>query len=87
MEPIWGRITEVLRDVFQDDELQVAESTTAADVQGWDSLMHVTLIVNIEREFGGLRFGNAEISALKTVGDIARLVRRHVEARGRVVAA
>ena len=87
MEPIWDRVTEVLRSVFQDDELEVVESTAAADVQGWDSLMHVTVIVNIERAFGGLRFANAEISALKTVGDLTRLVRRHLEAKGRIVAA
>jgi acyl carrier protein len=86
MEPIWDRITDVLRNVFQDDELQVAETTTAADVQGWDSLMHVTLIINLEKAFG-LRFASAEITALKTVGDLARLVRRHLEANGSLVAA
>ena len=86
MEPIWDRITDVLRNVFQDDELQVTETTTAADVQGWDSLMHVTLIINLEKAFG-LRFASAEITALKTVGDLARLVRRHLEAKGSLVAA
>ena len=86
MDPLWERITDVLRNVFQDDELEPTETTTAADVQGWDSLMHVTLIINVERAFG-LRFASAEISALKTVGDLVRLVRRHLDAQGCVVAA
>jgi len=87
MDPILIQVVDVLRNVFQDDELEVTESTSAADVPGWDSLMHVTVIVNVERAFSGLRFANAEISSLKTVGDLARLVRRHLESKARVVAA
>ena len=86
LEPIWGRITDVIRNVFLDDELQVTETTTATDVPGWDSLMHVTIIINLEKAFG-LRFASAEITALKTVGDLARLVRRHLEAKAALVAA
>ena len=46
------------------------------DFEEWDSLMHVTLVVNVEREFG-LRFKSADVSALKSVGDLIDLIERY----------
>jgi hypothetical protein len=46
---ILERINEVFQDVFEDDELQISNETTAADVEGWDSLMHVTLLMKVEK--------------------------------------
>jgi len=67
------RLTEVFRDVFEDDELEITRETTAADVEDWDSLMHVTLIVNVERVFD-LRFKSADVSSLECVGDLMALI-------------
>ena len=67
------RINEVFREVFDDDEIQVTRATTARDVEGWDSLMHVTLIVNLEKAFG-VRFSSGEVAALKNVGDLDDLI-------------
>jgi acyl carrier protein len=67
MSPLLSEVTEVLRDVFGDDEITLTESTTADDVEGWDSLMHLNLIIALERRFG-IRFSTSEISTLKEEG-------------------
>ena len=50
-EEIYERLNEVFQDVFGDDSITVNDSTTAADVDGWDSLRHITLLAAIEDEF------------------------------------
>ncbi len=69
------RLNEVFRDVFDDDELEIGRSTTAKDVEGWDSLMHVTLLINVEKAFG-LRFTSPEVANLKSVGELVDLIDR-----------
>lgn len=76
-----AEIQDVFRDVFDDDELVITPKTTAADVEQWDSLMHVTLMVHIERRFG-IRFNSAEVANLKNVGELAELVSRYVADKG-----
>jgi acyl carrier protein len=60
-------VTAVVRDVFGDDEIALTESTAADDVEGWDSLMHLNLIIALEKRFG-IRFSTAEIAHLKEDG-------------------
>jgi len=67
------RLTDVFRDVFEDDELQITRSTSAADVQSWDSVMHITLMMGVERAFG-IRFKSGEVAGLKNVGELVDLV-------------
>jgi acyl carrier protein len=67
------RLNEVFQDVFEDDDLQISRSTMAKDVEGWDSLMHVTLLINVEKTFG-VRFSSAEVASLKNVGELADLI-------------
>jgi len=73
MSSTLDRLTEVFQDVFEEDDLLITRETTAADVEDWDSLMHVTLIVNVEREFG-VRFKSSDVSALASVGDLIALI-------------
>ena len=70
---IFEQLTEVFRDVFDDDELVIDASTTAQDVEGWNSLAHIRLVVSIEKAFK-LRFSAAEIGNLKNVGDMVELI-------------
>ena len=72
-----GRLNQVFQDVFDDDELVVDEKTTAQDVEGWDSLTHVTLLVNVEKAFG-VRFSSSEIASLKNVGQLVSLIDHQV---------
>ena len=75
MSNILEQLIPIFRDVFDDDELVLKPSTTAQDVDGWDSLAHIRLVVSIEKAFK-LRFSAAEVSSLKNVGEMADLVGR-----------
>jgi acyl carrier protein len=68
-ETITPRLQEVFREVFRQPDLTIARTMTAADVQGWDSLRHIELIVAVETAFS-VRFKTVEVSRLQTVGDL-----------------
>jgi len=67
------RVTRVFREVFQNHQIEVGPTTTAADIAGWDSLMHVTLLLHMEREFG-IRFNTTQVATLKNVGQLIELI-------------
>jgi acyl carrier protein len=67
------RLNGVFQDIFDDPSLQVSDGMTAADVEGWDSLSHINLIVAVEKEFG-IRMTTAEVRGLKNVGDFITLI-------------
>jgi acyl carrier protein len=66
---ILQRVGEIMSDTFDVDDLQVTPATTAGDIEEWDSLTHIRLIVAIERAFK-IKFSNAEIERLRNVGDL-----------------
>lgn len=71
-EDVLLEIQDIMRDVFDVDDLVISENTTADDVEEWDSLSHIRLIVAIERKFK-FKFKNSEIERLKNVGDLVEL--------------
>ena len=71
--PTLNRLTEVFHEVFDDDDIELSRETTAADVEDWDSLMHVTLILAAEREFD-VRFNSTEVAQLHDVGQLIDLI-------------
>jgi len=77
MEPIRAELQDVFREVFGDDEIVLSDSTTADDVDGWDSMMHINLIIGMEKRFG-VKFAAAEIAGMKAegqnVGTLAQLL-------------
>jgi acyl carrier protein len=68
-----GHLNEVFRAVFDDPDLTVSLATTAKDVPGWDSIVHITLVIEIEREFN-VKFRMAEIEKLRNVGDLVAIL-------------
>jgi acyl carrier protein len=64
---ILSELTKVVRDVFGDDDIVLTETTTAGDIDGWDSLMHLNLVIGFERTFK-IRFSTAEIAKMKEEG-------------------
>ncbi|MEE3494663.1 MAG: acyl carrier protein [Butyrivibrio sp.] len=72
-EAVFEKLNEVFRDVFEDDEITVEDSTTAADVDGWDSLEHINLINAIEQEFD-IKFNMGQIVSMKNVGEMADII-------------
>lgn len=73
MERIYERLNELFKDFFDDDSIEVNESTTADDIEDWDSLNHITLIDAVESEFG-VRFTMGEVSGMKNVGEMAEII-------------
>lgn len=67
------RLTPIFRDVLDDDDLVITSATKAEDVDGWDSLAHIRLVVSIEKALG-MRFTAEEVSSLQNVGDLATLI-------------
>lgn len=67
------RIQRVFREVFDDDALHVADTTSAKDVPNWDSLSHVKLVLRLEEEFN-IRFSLHEVTTMANVGDLKRAI-------------
>ncbi|MBI4432088.1 MAG: acyl carrier protein [Candidatus Omnitrophica bacterium] len=65
----------IFRDVFDDDSIQVHDQMTARDVDNWDSLTHINLIVASEKKFG-VSFSTKDIVRLKNVGDFIQLIQK-----------
>ncbi|MBU5636005.1 acyl carrier protein [Geomonas sp. Red69] len=63
------RLNAIFCEVFDDDDLEIAPEMTAADVDGWDSLSHINLIVAVESAFK-IRFNQRELLTFKNVGDL-----------------
>jgi len=68
-------IVAIVEEVMDLDDIALEDTTTADDVEEWDSLSHVRLMIAIERHFG-VKFTNAEIEGLKAFGDLVALVAR-----------
>ena len=75
-EEILEKATEIFRDVFDDDSIVLTEETTAADIEDWDSLMHITLINEIEEAFG-YKFGMKEVLGMKNVGEMCDILEKN----------
>jgi acyl carrier protein len=77
MTDVQTDLQEVFRRVFDDDDLSVTPATTAADIDGWDSMAHINLIIAAEKKFG-VSFSASEIAALgrrgQNVGSMIELL-------------
>ena len=84
MNDVRSAIQDIFRQVFNDPELVVADQTTASDVDGWDSISHIDLLIAVEKHFG-IRFAMAEMSRLKdadqNVGTLIVLIQQKLQAK------
>jgi acyl carrier protein len=67
------RLNEVFCEVFDDADIKITPEMTANDVDGWDSLSHVNLILAVEAKFK-IRFTRAELMTMKNVNDLHNAV-------------
>lgn len=77
-QEIMERINVIFKDVFDDDTLVIVDSTNAADIEDWDSLEHINLIMAMEKDFG-LKFNLKEVGELANVGEMADLIERKLK--------
>jgi acyl carrier protein len=71
---IYRTMTAILREVFEDDALEATPQLMADDVDGWDSLNHIRLMLAVQKRFG-IKFSAAEVGKLANVADLVALVR------------
>lgn len=69
----------IMRDVFDLPELQVTPALTAQDVEEWDSISHISLVVALEKEFS-IRFALGELQSLQNVGEMLALIEKKCKA-------
>ncbi|WP_426434916.1 acyl carrier protein [Bradyrhizobium genosp. P] len=72
---VYSKLTGVFRDVFDEDDMALTPQTTADDVDGWDSLSHIRLVLAVSKAFG-VKFSASEIGSLKNVGEFADLIEK-----------
>ena len=72
---ILEKLQEIFWDVFDDNEIKICEETTAADVDDWDSLMHISLVSEVEDAFD-LKFEMKDVVGMKNVGDMISIIVR-----------
>lgn len=77
-EEILSRVVDLMRDIFDEEDLVATEETTADDVAEWDSTNHVRLMVAVEGEFN-VRFETDEITAPDNVGELVDLIEAKLE--------
>jgi len=69
-DSVLKKLTSLMQECFDNDDIVATPELTASEVPGWDSLAHVRLMLMIERAFH-MKFSAAEISAFRNVGDLA----------------
>ena len=73
-EEIYAKLNEIFQDVFMDDSIEVTPETSANDIEDWDSLMHITLVAEVESAFG-VKFGAKQAAQMKNVGEMVEIIK------------
>lgn len=72
-DEIMEKVQRIFREVFDDDTLVIKDSTNSSDIEDWDSLEHISLVVSMEKEFD-LKFDLKEVNKLANVGEMVDLI-------------
>ena len=72
-EQVYAELNEVFQDVFDDESITVNDATTADDIEDWDSLEHINLVVAVEKQFG-IKFTMGEVNGMKNVGAMVDII-------------
>ncbi len=76
-EEVFEKLNGVFQDVFDDDTITVTDTTTADDIEEWDSLEHINLLAAVEQEFG-MKFNMGQIVSMKNVGEMADIIMQQI---------
>jgi acyl carrier protein len=77
-EEIFNGVTDIFRDIFDEDDLVIQDSTNSDDIEDWDSLNHINLVSAIEKEFK-IKFALGELEELKDVGSMIDLMIKKID--------
>jgi acyl carrier protein len=75
IDAVYERLNGIFRDILDDDSIVLRQETTAKDVDGWDSMTNVQLMLTVQREFG-VHLSAGQIQALNNVGDLVSVITR-----------
>lgn len=76
-QEIYDKLNEIFRIVFDNDDIIVKSDTTSKDIEGWDSLNHISLISAVETGFN-VSFSTKEVLNMKNVGDMVNLIKQKI---------
>lgn len=76
-EEAYKNLNEVFQDVFDDETITVNDATTADDIEDWDSLEHINLVVAVENKFG-VHFNMGQVNKMKNVGEMVDIILQQV---------
>lgn len=77
-ENIYEKLTRIFRENFDDDSIELHDTTTSMDIEDWDSLEQINLVVAIQEEFS-IKFNINEVNAMANVGEMVDLIMKKVE--------
>jgi acyl carrier protein len=80
-EEIIAQLNPIFKDVLDNNDITVNYNTIAADVEEWDSLTHIQLVVAIEKHFK-IRFKSGEITGFKNVGEMCEAIKLKLASQG-----
>ena len=72
-EEVFQRLTNVFREVFDDEDIELMETTTAEDIEDWDSFEHINLVVAVEEEFS-FKIPMGKVVTMKDVGEMVDII-------------
>ena len=70
---VYEAATEIFKDIFDDDSIEIDDNTTAADIEDWDSLEQINILVAMEKRFK-VKFSIGEVEGLRNVGEMIDLI-------------
>jgi acyl carrier protein len=70
---VYSKVTAILREVFDRDDIEATPTLAADQVEGWDSFKQVEILIAVQEEFG-VKFSSRELDSLKNVGDLVGIV-------------
>ena len=72
-EQVYQALNEVFQEVFDDESITVTDTTTAKDIEGWDSLEHINLVAEVENRFE-IEFTMGEVNGMRNVGEMVDII-------------
>lgn len=72
-EEVYEKLNAIFQEVFDDEDITVNDATVSKDIEGWDSLMHITLVETVEDEFD-VKFSMKDVVEMKNVGQMVDLI-------------
>jgi acyl carrier protein len=70
---VYSKVTAILREVFDRDDIEATPTLAADQVEGWDSFKQVEILIAVQEEFG-VKFSSRELDSLKNIGDLVGIV-------------